>query len=323
MSPESKELTFWQVFSRVLKISIIPFCFAIGYAVWDFLESSGKVTYSTIAKNIVGAFFLIMWFVGLFLRTKKQMKDDEHGRMLSDIHDTLLRDKVAEATTKSRAVRKSSDEPVLVGSFLLLQRELRNAVAHGKYDIDKLTEEYSTLAESIATYRLPELAKSNQIDVSHLSIESVCALHAMLFPSGYELAGSLRTQDVWITAMGSTTMKLEKDDYKPPPAPEIGKSLRKLLADWTRRYPELVGTSEEAKLEVIARFHHNFSSIHPFLDGNGRLIRLLLAYQVRVLLGKEIDIEALGRSKGYHESFALAHTGDIGPLKEEIKKFLK
>jgi len=86
---------------------------------------------------------------------------------------------------------------------------------------------------------------------------------------GRELApGKLRTSQNWIGAPGST---IETAQFVPPPPGE----LPGLLSDWER------SAHEEAELPVLiqnALLHSQFETIHPFLDGNGRLGRLLLVF---------------------------------------------
>lgn len=80
--------------------------------------------------------------------------------------------------------------------------------------------------------------------------------------------GELRTTQNWIGAPSST---IETADFVPPPPQE----LPDLLTDWERF------ANEEAEMPVLvqnALLHSQFETIHPFLDGNGRLGRLLLVF---------------------------------------------
>jgi Fic family protein len=79
--------------------------------------------------------------------------------------------------------------------------------------------------------------------------------------------GEFRTGPNWI---GPPDCLLNEATYVPPPPEEMGSALshfeKYLHADNT--YPSLV------RLSFI---HYQFEAIHPFLDGNGRIGRLLLA----------------------------------------------
>ncbi len=80
--------------------------------------------------------------------------------------------------------------------------------------------------------------------------------------------GELRTTQNWIEAPSST---IETADFVPPPPEE----LPGLLTDWERF------ANEDAEMPLLIRnalLHSQFETIHPFLDGNGRLGRLLLVF---------------------------------------------
>ncbi|MEU6645763.1 Fic family protein [Saccharomonospora sp. NPDC046836] len=78
--------------------------------------------------------------------------------------------------------------------------------------------------------------------------------------------GELRTSPVWI---GSPTDSPDTAIFVPP--------LPELLGDRLRDWENFV--HEENKLPVLIRcalMHYQFETIHPFLDGNGRIGRLLI-----------------------------------------------
>jgi Fic family protein len=80
--------------------------------------------------------------------------------------------------------------------------------------------------------------------------------------------GELRTTQNWIGAPSST---IETADFVPPPPEE----LPGLLRDWEHF------ANEDAEMPLLiqnALLHSQFETIHPFLDGNGRLGRLLLVF---------------------------------------------
>jgi Fic family protein len=80
--------------------------------------------------------------------------------------------------------------------------------------------------------------------------------------------GELRTSQNWIGAASST---IETAGFVPPPPRELAA----LMSDWERF------ANEEVEMPVLiqgALLHSQFEAIHPFLDGNGRLGRLLLVF---------------------------------------------
>ena len=79
--------------------------------------------------------------------------------------------------------------------------------------------------------------------------------------------GEFRRSQNWIGPPGCTLMEAA---YVPPPVVEMGDALDRL-----EKY--LHAQSEYPPLIRLAMIHYQFEAIHPFLDGNGRIGRLLMA----------------------------------------------
>jgi Fic family protein len=82
------------------------------------------------------------------------------------------------------------------------------------------------------------------------------------------MPGEFRTTQNWAGDSGST---IETARFVPPPPEE----LPGLLADWERYAHEDV---EVPRLVQNALLHYQFETLHPFLDGNGRIGRLLSVF---------------------------------------------
>lgn len=102
-----------------------------------------------------------------------------------------------------------------------------------------------------------------------LSLRLIREMHAILVQSGrgsHQNPGEFRSSQNWIggTRPGNAA-------YVPPPVPEMSRCLdafEKFLHEGAEELPPLI---------QAALLHVQFESIHPFLDGNGRLGRLLIA----------------------------------------------
>lgn len=121
-----------------------------------------------------------------------------------------------------------------------------------------------------------------------LSIENLCNIQKLLL---YEFnipeLGRLRSHQVWI---GSVSGDIEKASYVPPIPSKVSDLTKKLLSDWQLNYKKLKKSSKDDIVKAIAKFHGNLLSIHPFMDGNGRVARFLLNQQASELLNVERKI---------------------------------
>ncbi len=105
-----------------------------------------------------------------------------------------------------------------------------------------------------------------------LSLRLICEVHKVLLGGGRGsqlTPGEFRRSQVWIggTRPGNAV-------FVPPPANEVEECLKhyeRFLHDQPEATPSLV---------KAALAHVQFETIHPFLDGNGRVGRLLIALQL-------------------------------------------
>ena len=104
-----------------------------------------------------------------------------------------------------------------------------------------------------------------------VSVRLIRETHAVLMEGvrgGSAAPGELRQRQNWIGAPGST---LSEATFVPPPAHEVPGALGEL-----ERF--LHAENELPPLVQIGLAHPQFEIIHPFLDGNGRVGRLLITF---------------------------------------------
>lgn len=121
-----------------------------------------------------------------------------------------------------------------------------------------------------------------------ITIEELCSIHKLIM-YGFNVPdlGRLRTHKVWI---GSPSGTPDKVAYTPPSPEKVSELTEALLKEWRTNYKKVLLGSREKKIKAITKFHGDFLSIHPFMDGNGRVARFLLNQQVSELLGLQLKV---------------------------------
>jgi len=154
----------------------------------------------------------------------------------------------------------------------------------------------------------------------HLDLELLCYLHRSMLDDDArsEQSGTLRSVGVWIGTPGSTP---EHARYIPPSPEEVPTLVNVLLQNWRENYAVTLLADQPKKIDRIVFFHHEFLRIHPFLDGNGRLARLIMEQQARELLNIERRV-ILEDSAAYFEALQKAHSGEMEPLRRIITQAL-
>lgn len=104
-----------------------------------------------------------------------------------------------------------------------------------------------------------------------VSVRLICEIHAELLRNvrgQHATPGELRRSQNWIGPAGCT---LAEATFVPPPADAVPEA----LSQWEK----FLHTADEIPLLIkIGLTHAQFETIHPFLDGNGRLGRLLITF---------------------------------------------
>ena len=175
------------------------------------------------------------------------------GRLLPNPH--LL----ADSYVVREAVASSRIEGTQASMSDVFQAEARGMAPAGS-DVREVQNYIRAMSTGLA--RLKDLP---------LCLRLIREIHEVLMTGvrGTEkLPGQFRSTPNWI---GSGDDRPETATFVPPPPDEMAAA----LDDWERF------VNEDVRLPVLVRaalLHYQFETIHPFLDGNGRLGRLLVVF---------------------------------------------
>jgi Fic family protein len=144
-----------------------------------------------------------------------------------------------------------------------------------------------------------------RLDSLPLSLRLVREIHARLMEGvrgGNATPGEFRRSQNWIGPAGST---LADAPYVPPPPDEMTKCLAKweLFLQDRESFPELI---------QCALLHEQFEAIHPFLDGNGRIGRLLITLFL-------IERRRLSQPLLYLSAYMEAHRQEYYDLLQRVR----
>lgn len=176
--------------------------------------------------------------------------------------------------------------------------------------------------EEIAGYRDVLNVIHENFEYISLTPNYILQLHKILYSrSSKNIGGSFKNVQNYISATDGNgkcyTLFTPLAPYETPMAIEqICEQFNKALAD-----------GEVDVLILIPMFIHDFLCIHPFLDGNGRMSRLLttlLLYKCGYLVGKYISLESkIAKDKNrYYDTLEQAQKG-WHEGKEDTTAFIK
>jgi Fic family protein len=186
------------------------------------------------------------------------------GRLEATTNGLADSEAIARLLLRAEAVASSKIEGLEIGSRRLLKAQLALALGHGANDVS--AQEILNNIEAMAT-ALAEQRPGEPITLSRLLDTHARLLHAT---SLEEHAGRLREEQNWI---GGSSYNPCSAEFVPPPQGRVPE----LMADLCHF------ASQDALPALVqaALAHAQFETIHPFIDGNGRVGRALIQLILR------------------------------------------
>ena len=185
------------------------------------------------------------------------------GRLDGSIQTLPNADSFVLMYVRKEAVLSSQIEGTQSSLQDLLAAEARVFAPRRPNDVDEVVNYIGAMNHGLA--RLPDLP---------VSLRLIREIHAKLLRGvrGSNLTpGELRTTQNWIGPLGCT---VHEAVHVPPPPGHIAQDLSEL-----ERF--IHDDTELPLLIKIGLVHAQFETIHPFLDGNGRIGRLLITFLLR------------------------------------------
>ncbi|OAP38435.1 hypothetical protein AU381_22990 [Sinorhizobium glycinis] len=187
-------------------------------------------------------------------------------------------------------------------------------VAESLYAVAAVMNGEATDVRSIADGIIAVSAETNESISSSLSPALICLVHRILLGE-LPIAGRYRASQVWLVdPVGKLAARFE-----PPSWDQIPSLLLKLTESWNREYDQVKTRPDDEKLLAIAKFFRELIFIHPFLDGNGRVARQLLALQCRELLNLQEDV-LIDKGVPYYQALRAADDSNFDDLVSLIRK---
>ena len=164
--------------------------------------------------------------------------------------------------------------------------------------------EVQTLAqyeERIGRGMRDALAFVRSIDVlNRLTVANLRAVHFHLFKEVHPWAGEFRPIGLMAAIAG----------YPAADTSRIARELE-LALHQTRQLMDAASGEKVQLLAAMSFFHARFERVHPYIDGNGRSGRTVLAIQFERVFG---CLPAFADQRGYREAIRVTARGDLGPF---------
>ncbi len=183
------------------------------------------------------------------------------------------------------------------GNTLTLQ-ETKLVLEEGLTIGGKSLREHLEASNNAKAFDLMEELARNKCSIDNVTIQKI---HEVVTLGILEEAGKYRTKNVRITGAVKS----------PPDWSKIVRLMDELIKKITN--------SEGHPIETASLLHHKFVEIHPFIDGNGRVARLLTNLYLIARDYPPVVLKKEDRKK-YYSSLGSADMGNLSPFANFLAK---
>ena len=272
----------------------------------------------------------------LFYRRQRRLDEKEQRNFIiflytlwkQGVHVTDVTERIEQKLDSVLGMRDSSQK------LQLLETQYDDASttlwqAYRKKDKARYFEA-ALMYKQLADARADTAISQRRFDVlesdGRITLTRIQKAHSEMFPQDYAWSGTLRKEMVAIVgnfqaagrmvnpSLSSYTVQLVSPE-------EIADRLDALIQRWNDNVVHLRQDDLRALAEELAHFHHDFLLIHPFLDGNGRVARIILNEQASFFLDSDVKISF--DREAYYQALHLSDMRELDQLTQLIQRHLE
>jgi fido (protein-threonine AMPylation protein) len=289
------------------------------------MESAFEFFKNTTMKEWI---FLIMggiigYFINLlfYLRSKNSSNEKNQNRLF-DLYDQILKQPNFEE--KLQEIKAEIDTKSSLDKVNSQLNDLREKIDRSPKSDDVL--KYKLLGDKWSDEYLKTIKPKILTNDGYLFYLNLLEFHKTIFPPDFAWAGKIRSDNVLIKGSTGTILtsssKVEVEYYiNPIPHQEVFEKTERFCNKWNINVSRLLEESQDNKIDNLAKIHHEFQIIHPFIDGNGRVGRVLLNDMLEYLLNKKLNVNY--EREDYYAALRSADLGNIKPLRQFILEQIK